>query len=883
MNPERWQQVKELFAVALETDPALRSSFLDQACASDPSLRDELDGLLAAEQEAGTEFLKKPAEVPEAVSDSPAPNSRIGRRLGPYQIVEEIGVGGMGEVYRAFRADDQYRKQVAIKLVRIGQDSTFVISRFKNERQVLANLDHPNIARLIDGGTTEEGLPYFVMELIAGEPINAYCDRRRLPTTARLMLFLQVCEAVQYAHQRLIVHRDLKPSNILVTSDGVPRLLDFGIAKMLDPAATSDVSEPTMSMFRLLTPGYASPEQVRGEEITTVSDVYSLGVLLYELLTGHRPYPTAGRSPHEVARAVCEIDPEKPSTVVRRSEPPAIAGEPGITSASASEVRDGSPERLSKRLRGDLDNILRMALRKEPKRRYETVERFATDIRRHLAHLPVSATNDTLGYRVSKFISRHKAAVAAAAMVVITLLAGLVITVHEARIARLEKARAERRFNDVRKLANSLLFEIHDSIKDLPGSTEARSLLVKRALEYLDSLSRESHDDASLQRELAAAYERVGDVQGQALQANLGDKTEAMASYKKALAMRESLAEAKPGDADVRRELVPNYGKLSDLCWNLGDTSAAISYSGKAMATAQALYDADHQNPSYRRLLAAALLDYGYKQAMLEGKREAGSENVRRGTAILEQMVAEDPANIRLRRNLGLAYSRAGEITSSDPKQAEQTLAYLRKAFATQTANSEADPTNAELRRLAAYDQYSVGQQLATMSRYSESLQDERAALVVFQDLSQRDPANMELREDIGYVEGDVGKVLVQSGQEKSAIPQLRNALTTLAKMSEARQLKSRVGWAISKDQYWMGKAYTAVAFAEKRPRPNSADCQQAQAWFQKSLRTARARDAQAGISSAPSRGGTDSLADDIHHEMARCGTTAKAAQLGPQ
>jgi eukaryotic-like serine/threonine-protein kinase len=884
MNSERWQQVKELFAVALETDPAQRSAFLDRACASDRSLRDELDGLLAAEEEAGTEFLKKPASVPEAENELPVANSRIGRRLGPYQIVEEIGVGGMGEVYRAFRADDQYRKQVAIKLVRIGQDSTFVVSRFKNERQVLANLDHPNIARLLDGGTTEEGVPYFVMELIDGEPIHAYCDSHKLSTTARLQLFLQVCEAVQYAHQRLIVHRDLKPSNILVTSEAVPKLLDFGIAKMLDPAAAADAPEPTMSMYRLLTPGYASPEQVKGEEITTVSDVYSLGVLLYELLTGHRPYVTTGRSPHQIARAVCEVDPEKPSTVVRRSEArdPATGGAE-ITPASVSEVRDGSPEKLSKRLRGDLDNIVHMALRKDPKRRYETVERFATDIRRHLAHLPISAAKDTLGYRASKFVSRHKAAVTGAAMVLITLVAGLVITVHEARIAQLEKARAERRFSDVRQLAHSLLFEIHDAIKDLPGSTEARALLVKRALEYLDSLSQESHGDASLQRELGAAYERVGDVQGQALQANLGDKAGAMASYKKALSIRASLAAANPRDTDIRRELVPNYGKLSDLCWNLGDSAAAIAYSQKAMATAQTLYDGDSKNTMYRRLLAAALLDYGYKQAMLEGKLDAGLKNVERGTTLLEQMVAKDPKNIRLRRNLGLSYSRAGEITAADPTQAELTLAYLRKALATQTANSEADHNNAELRRLAAYDQYSVGEQLATMERYAESLQDERAAFVVFQDLSQKDPANMELREDIGYVEGDIGKVLVRSGQENAAIPQLRSALATLTKMAEARQPKSRVGSAISKDQYWLGKAYTAAAFAVKRSHPDANDCQQAQAWFLKSVRGASVRGSQTAAQSTPGNAAADPMAEDIQHEMARCGITSEAAQLGPQ
>ena len=873
MNRERWQQVKELFGAALETDPALRPGFLDKACASDPSLRSEVEDLLSAEQEAGSEFLNRPA-ILEETGDEGA-RTRIGRRLGPYQIEEEIGVGGMGEVYRACRADDQYRKQVAIKLVRIGQDSSFVIARFKNERQVLASLDHPNIARLLDGGTTEEGLPYFVMELIVGQPINDYCDDRKLATTARLSLFLQVCSAVQYAHQRLIIHRDLKPSNLLVTPDGTPKLLDFGIAKMLDPALGSDAAEPTISMFRMLTPGYASPEQVRGDEITTASDVYSLGVLLYELLTGHRPYPATSRAPHEIAQAVCEFQPEKPSTVVRRTQA-GVGDQEDATPASVSAVRDGSPEKLSRRLRGDLDNIIGMALRKEPKRRYETVDQFATDIRRHLDRLPVRATKDTLWYRTSKFVSRHKTGVVAAAVVVVTLLAGMAITIREARIARRERARAERRFNDVRKLANSMLFEIHDAIKDLPGSTKARELLVKRALEYLDGLSHESNGDPGLQRELASAYEKVGDVQGQALQANLGDKSGAMASYKKALSIRESLVGLNPKDLALRREVIPNYGKLSDLSWNLGDSAAAMANSQKALASAQILADADPRNTSYRRLLAAALLDNGYKQAIIEGSIGVGLENVKKGTAILEQLVAQEPENVRLRRNLGLSYSRAGEITAKDPHRSAETLAFYEKALATHTAIADADPTNVELRRLAAYDQYAVGLALAAAQDYPGSLREERAALEVIRNLSARDPANMEMREDIGHIESDIGKTLSRSGNQKAAIQQLQDALAALEAVPEAKTATSRVGWAIATDQYWLGKAYVAQAVVG-RSAPDQNDCQQAERWLRKSLRGLKAAGSQGAAQSS-----AQSLTFDVQREMARCDSSTKAATPNP-
>src|ERR1700674_2717873 len=308
MLPERWNEVKDKLHEALQLEPTPRSAYLAELGAVDPDLQRELESLIAFHERTGTDFLNAPlGQVPSALASQVAPDALLGRRVGSYQIMGQIGVGGMGEVYRAFRADDEYKKQVAIKLVRAGQNSDFVVNRFKNERQILASLDHPNIARLLDGGTTEEGVPYFVMELIEGHPIDEYCDAHKLPTTDRLKLFLQVCSAVQFAHQHLFIHRDIKPSNVLVTSDGVPKLLDFGIAKILEGSAVAAPFEPTLTVLRVLTPGYASPEQIKGEPITTASDVYSLGVVMYELLSGHSPYRVASRTPHELSRAVCEF------------------------------------------------------------------------------------------------------------------------------------------------------------------------------------------------------------------------------------------------------------------------------------------------------------------------------------------------------------------------------------------------------------------------------------------------------------------------------------------------------------------------------------------------------------------------------------------------
>jgi len=310
MRSERWQQVRALLDAAIALPRAERTDYLDKHCADDPDLRREVESLIESHDEAGSVFLNTPAVD---LKSAPAAPTRIGRRIGVYQIVSEIGHGGMGEVYRAVRADGQYEKEVAVKLVRGGFDTAAVLERFRHERQILASLDHPNIARLYDGGTTEDGLPYLVMELIEGTPIDEYCEAHGLSTNERLKLFTQVCAAVQYAHQRLVIHRDIKPSNILVTEDGVPKLLDFGIAKILDSSAGAETT-----LVRAMTPEYASPEQVRGEPITTATDVYSLGVVLYRLLTGKSPYPETTRTPLELARVICEVEPARPSSALVR-------------------------------------------------------------------------------------------------------------------------------------------------------------------------------------------------------------------------------------------------------------------------------------------------------------------------------------------------------------------------------------------------------------------------------------------------------------------------------------------------------------------------------------------------------------------------------------
>jgi serine/threonine-protein kinase len=443
MSPEQWARLKELFRVAFEYDPTRRAAYLDEACADDTTLRAEIESLLASHDHAEN-FIESPAfaDTVKAITDAPA-EQIAGRHVGSYQLIREIGRGGMGTVYLAQRADEEYEKLVAIKVVRRGMDTEDILRRFRNERQILASLDHPNIARLLDGGTTEDGLPYLVMEYVEGTRVTDYCDEHRLTTNERLKLFRAICAAVQHAHQNLVVHRDLKPSNILITPEGTPKLLDFGIAKVLDAGPSALAASHTLTELRVFTPDYASPEQVRGENLTTSSDVYSLGVVLYELLTGHRPYRSVTAPPHDLARVICEQEPTKPSQAIS-DYGSRIADSTRLSSDPPSAIRN--PQSL----RGDLDNIILMALRKEPARRYASVGQFSEDIRRHLDALPVVARKDTYAYRTTKFVRRNRLGVAAAGVVLLSLLGGFVATAWQARAARAqaraareEKARAE--------------------------------------------------------------------------------------------------------------------------------------------------------------------------------------------------------------------------------------------------------------------------------------------------------------------------------------------------------------------------------------------------------------------------------------------------------
>jgi serine/threonine protein kinase/Flp pilus assembly protein TadD len=538
------------------------------------------------------------------------------QHLGPYRILREIGHGGMGTVYLAERDDRQFKKQVALKVLRSGSSaptlySDMIVRRFRQERQILASLEHPNIARLLDGGATHDGMPYLVLEYVEGQPLNDYCDQRQLSLRERLQVFRTVCAAVHYAHQNLVVHRDLKPSNILITPEGTPKLLDFGIAKILNPETFDQLMEQpvdqTLSSVRLMTPAYASPEQVRGETITTASDVYALGVVLYELLTGHRPYQFSSSALHDTARVICEVEPPKPSAIVTRAE--TITGSEGrpkatITPAEVSRARKEAPEKLRRQLAGDLDNIVLKALRKEPQRRYASVEQLSEDLRRYLDGLPVRASRDTFTYRSTKFLRRHRAGVAAVTLIALALIVGTGFAVWQARIAarqrdvaRLEKAKAE----SVNVFLQELLAFSNPEMY-LPNTQKGRETTVKDVLDATGplierELANQPEVRTAIQRTIGTSYVGLGQYElaenylQQALESNLRLYGEDHPETVRCLASLAGVLSNKADSSSViplYQRLIPIYRRqqqagtvnASELAQVLNDYSVLVRLKG---------------------------------------------------------------------------------------------------------------------------------------------------------------------------------------------------------------------------------------------------------------------------------------------------------------
>ena len=865
MTPERWKQVESLFEKALEIAPEERKTFLQNSCNGDDELRREVETLLESHSRADKFMDQRSDFFPDESLEKALSARAEGEMIGPYRIVREIGRGGMGAVYLAERADQQYQKQVAIKLIKRGMDTDAVLRHFRNERQILASFDHPTIARLFDAGTTQDGLPYFVMEYVEGTRIDSFCKEHALLIRQRLELFREACAAVSYAHRHAVIHRDIKPSNILVTNEGRAKLLDFGIAKILQPSNGAELLM-TATGARPMTPEYASPEQIAGKPLTTASDVYSLGVVLFELLTGELPYQVSSSSPFEIARAIADTTPKKPSTAV------------------IGRDRNSKLQILNPRLlRGDLDNIVLKALRKEPERRYASVEHLSEDIRRHLEARPVIARRDTLAYRAIKFAQRNRALTATAALVIVSLIGGLFATTWEAHRARAEELRAERRFNDVRHLARSVLFDHYDAIKDLPGATRARGRLVKDALNYLDSLAAEAAGDPALQRELAAAYERVGDVRGEIYSANLGDTSGALDSYQKALRIREALVAADSHDANNQRDLAGSYTKIGSqlqdtanamrgleylrqacalyrrlasehpedaeiLDWfaraenelgvalqRWGDAAGALENHNEALRIRKDLLAHQPQSELHRRHLAITYWDIAQSQ-LFRGEVNAALEANRNATELSNTLLAQNPTDTRNRRRLAISYQTDGDCRALAGNIAAAVESFQKKLELDEQYLAN-DPVNAQALDDVGYSHARIAELLTTQGDYASALDHARKALEFSEKLANASPQDLHARyqaiavaSHTAELEAKLGKD-DQTGERFTRLAALLNALPT----DSANPIQTSL---LGQTYLRLGSAHAELAYSKKLTRPQQLEhWRAAQDFYQRSLR----------------------------------------------
>jgi len=863
MSPETWQEIKRIFDAAVELEPAAQGAFLDTAC-PDATARREIEKMLAADY--ATVLDHSPL-----ATHSFAQGARLeDRRIGRYRIVSEVGRGGMGAVFEAVRDDGQFEQKVAVKVILSGLNTDTIARRFRNERQILASLEHTNIARLLDGGMSDDGLPFYVMEFIEGEPIDEYCSARDLGLHARLDLFRQVCAAVSYAHRRLIVHRDIKPSNILVTPAGEVKLLDFGIAKVV--SQTNDGVRGTATQLGLMTPAYASPEQFRGDQVTTATDIYSLGVVLYRLLTGQLPYNLNGLRLDQMLRLVCDTEPPRPSHAIADSEIKTRPSE--STDAFQTETRSAIYNPQS--LKGDLDNIVLKALKKEPDRRYESVEQFSEDIRRYLVELPVSARPDTFSYRTSKFLKRNRVAVIAASLVFVALIAGIVGTTYQARAARRERERAEKRFEQVRKLANNVVFKYHDAIADLPGATATREMLVKDALEYLDNLSQDAQDNPDLAQELALTYLKIGNVQGETYRANLGDSTGALVSYGKSVEILESLVrkddrnaallnnlrvavqqkayllvrlqqwkEAEEmgqrvvdisrrlvsldsGNLDHRNALARSYQVKGDTMEFAGGDEEVIKWYRLSAEEAQAALAKNPSGETIRRVMAANLQRLGTRlEYRAETLREMGTPDAeiapyyveaeslhRRSFDLSERLQSEFPQTEVYRRfvaatsiNLGTAMARVGK--------GEEGIPYILRALDILRAISDQDSKNNEAKRdVAELWQYMAFARDA-MGQSGEAVKANLESLRILEEIATNDPSNFEFLKQTHLTYNKTGDIFLRQGKLTEALAYYRKGTDYVAQMSTLND-NSQIAVLRSESNRKVGEAQLAIAATNK-------------------------------------------------------------------
>jgi tetratricopeptide (TPR) repeat protein len=738
-NPSR--KAEQVFGQLLDLEEAERAHVLEQLCAGEPDIADEVRTLLDFLPAAETFFAQFPSE---------ASNSRPvweGRRAGAYRIIGELGRGGMGSVYKAERADGQFHLQVAIKFVGILAAGGEAWKRFEQEKRILAALRHPNIAQLLDAGVSEEGTPYTVMELVTGVPIDVCCRENDLDIRSRIRLFLQICDAIDFTHRNLIVHRDIKPGNILVTAEGVPKLLDFGISRVLSAGLDVEVTAPER---RLMTLNYSSPEQVRGDPVSTSSDIYSLGLLLYELLAGRPALSLAGLPTEEMLARVMDDDPPRPSQV--------------------------APPQDARELSGDLDQIVMKAIRKAADERYASAREFAADLENYLSERPVTAVSPTKLYRMRKWVRRHHAPVAAGMLALLALIAGVTGIVWEMRIAQQQHAIAVGRFNDVRKLANSIIFEFQDGISKLAGATEIRRSMVARSLEYLDSLAKDAAGNVELQVELATGYMRLGSVQGDSAVANLGDRKGAISSYAKAVRILEDALRVDPrhrsallkmGDALTTTRTLLQFDQQHDAALEMG--RRAVAHWEKMSRYAPA--DEEIQSG-----LGAAY--FGMAIAPLPWQEQMQYWNHTKD--IYDNLLQAKPDDPKRMRNVALVHKYLSNMYSSDRDGSidlDQALDHARIAVELDERRVQIMPHDVQAKLDLAFS-LSV---LASTLEHKEDLAGATTYTVrsvqIRRAIWEVDSKNYQARDRLANALARLGDAYARQKDWRNAVPALREAI----------------------------------------------------------------------------------------------------------
>ncbi len=799
-----WQCVQDLFFASVDLPPGEQALFLHRFRKTDPELFAEVESLLAADLDGG-------ASIDSAIQLEAAhlfdAQVLVGERLGIYRIVREIGRGGMGSVYLALRDDEEYRKEVALKIVKRGMDTAEVLKRFRYERQILANLEHPYIARLFDGGSTAEGVPFFVMEYVEGRPVDVFCRENALSFNARCELFLRILETVAYAHRNLVVHRDLKPANILVMADGTPKLIDFGVAKLLDgdPGSDGTMTAP----YRPFTPGYASPEQVRGGVVTTATDIYSLGAILYDLLSGEPAQKIAGRSPAEIEWILFDTEVPRPSLRNR-----------GLAS--------------------DLDNIVLMAMRKEPERRYQSADQFAEDIRHYLQGRPVIARQDSMTYRATKFILRNGWEVATATTVAASLIAGLAISLAQTRRAEAaqrsaesqrliavqqtslaeaagiaesrqrviadqqrkladnqrdeaqhQKALADQRVKDTLELANHTLFDVHDAIATLPGSVSARRTIVKTTLAYLENLEHQAGPDDEMRKVLCAAYYKVAMIQGNPQGASLQDFQGAETNLLKGQALLMPAYNRNPSDAALMMRLIEVRSSLANLMYRSGRREQAVQayidllpVTRKLSLVRPCTLNCETQQAEIENSLAFELLPLDSARAL---------EHANHGIAVVRDLLALHPNDATLKQGLGSLMS-AGAAAYKTLGDLEEAGDYYRESIEAREDLLHNDPNNTLIRRnlMIVCGNYAALLGIPwsqNLNRPAEARIYAAKSVALARETVEADANDVTARRDLGISLGNLGMV----------DPAPDGVAESLAMLEEARKLIEPIAAANSK------------------------------------------------------------------------------------